>query len=340
MKPAVPLSQLLLGRNLTEAASVGLFNDLFADKMTPEDAKSLLLLLAKKGETPLEIMGCHAALRRYENSRRVNASPVIDTCGTGGDGSHSINVSTLTAFWVAAAGGHVAKHGNRAISSKCGSSDLMEALGIKIDCAPEKMFKAVAEIGIGYFHAPFYHPTFLKFQSLRRRLRIRTIFNLLGPLVNPVRLDGQLVGVSRPDQVALYSECLRRLQLKRALVCHSLDGMDEISAIAPTRIAMITGSQVRHGVLEPQRLGFLRGKRHRYSKLRNRKEIVALSLSLLKGQGPSLLSDLILINAAAALWVAAKVRNLTEGVALARRILLSGKPYQILLQLKAMTHEK
>ena len=148
------------------------------------------------------------------------------------------------------------------------------------------------------------------------------------------------MGVSRPDQVRLYSECLRRLGLKRALVCHSLDGMDEISAIAPTRIAMITGSQVRHGVLEPKRLGFLREKRQRYPRFQSRKEIVSLSLSLLKGKGPGLLSNLIVINAAAALWVAAKVRNLTEGVALARRILLSGKPYQVLVQLKDMTHAK
>ena len=176
-------------------------------------------------------MGCHAALSRYEQSRRVPVSPVIDTCGTGGDGSHSINVSTLTAFLVAAAGGYVAKHGNRAISSKCGSSDLMDGLGVKIDCAPGIMFKAVFKIGIGYFHAPLYHPTFLKFQPLRRRLGTRTIFNLLGPLVNPVRLDGQLVGVSRPDQVRLYSECLRRLGLKRALVCHSLDGIDRKSVV-------------------------------------------------------------------------------------------------------------
>ena len=163
MKPAAPLNQLLLGRNLTEAASNGLFNEFFADKINPEDAKSLLLLLAQKGETPLEIMGCHAALSRYEQSRRVPVSPVIDTCGTGGDGSHSINVSTLTAFLVAAAGGYVAKHGNRAISSKCGSSDLMDGLGVKIDCAPGIMFKAVFKIGIGYFHAPLYHPTFLNF---------------------------------------------------------------------------------------------------------------------------------------------------------------------------------
>jgi len=199
------ITRLLQRRNLTETEAYGVFGDLFDQKLTMPEAKALLLLLAEKGETVDEVRGCLNALRKREPVLRAPAGGVMDTCGTGGDGSHSINVSTLAAFVIAGAGGKVAKHGNRAVSSKSGSSDLMESFGIKLDAKPRRMIESISRNGIGYFHAPFYHPVFSKVQPLRKALGVRTIFNLLGPLVNPVKIRYQLVGVAKREFLDLYA---------------------------------------------------------------------------------------------------------------------------------------
>jgi anthranilate phosphoribosyltransferase len=190
------LMRLMARRSLSLADSRKAFTLLFSQSIPAMKAKSFLLLLAKKGETADELLGCLQAIRRLEKPIGPRIPGLMDTCGTGGDGRHTINISTLVALVIAGAGGKIAKHGNRAISSRSGSSDLMESFGIKLNAPPKKMIEAIRRSGLGYFHAPFYHPVFAKMQPLRQSLKKRTILNLLGPLVNPMRLDYQLVGVS------------------------------------------------------------------------------------------------------------------------------------------------
>jgi len=187
------VARLISGKNLSEKESRGIFLAAFSQKIGFSEVKTVLLLLAKKGESAEEISGCLKALTELEPPRSTKLAGLIDTCGTGGDGSHSINVSTLAAIVAAGAGARVAKHGNRAITSRTGSSDLLEAFGVNLDAGPEKMIRAIRKYGIGYFHAPFYHPVFSRVQQLRRQIGVKTVFNYIGPLANPLKLEGQMI---------------------------------------------------------------------------------------------------------------------------------------------------
>ena len=312
-----------------------MFDALYRQKLKDSDAKSLLLLLAKKRETVEEIAGCVKALRVLEPPFEARIPNLIDTCGTGGDRSGSFNVSTLAAFVIAGAGGKVAKHGNRSISSRCGSSDFMEALGVNLNAGRKKMIRAIRRSGVGYFHAPFYHPVFSRLQPLRRGLKTRTIFNLLGPLVNPLRLRAQLAGVSKPKHVALFAEVLKK-EMRRALVCHSRDGLDEISAGAPTDAAWIEKGRVRFFKIDPQRLGIPKsGKKHYLGG--SPRENAARALRLLKGRLPGPLRDMVVLNSAAGLWVAGRAEDIRGGIRLAESSLASGKALKALRELKKIS---
>jgi anthranilate phosphoribosyltransferase len=309
------------------------FRLLFTGAVPLTKAKSFLLLLAKKRETADELLGCLRALRALEKPIGPRIPGLMDTCGTGGDGRHTINISTLVALVVAGAGIKVAKHGNRAISSKSGSSDLMEAFGVKLDAGPEKMIAAVKRSGLGYFHAPFFHPVFARMHNLRRSLGRPTILNLLGPLVNPMRLDHQLVGVSEKHRVPLYAKVLSKLGRKTALVCHSSDGMDEISTSAPTTAAWVTPGKIRMSVIRPGTYGLKKASLKTLSvhsvmqsKLRAQKILSG------KEKGPA--RDTVVLNAAFGLLLCGKAGSVREGIALARRSLDSGKALKALNQLK------
>ncbi len=302
----------------------------------PAEAKALLLLLARKGESAEEFYGCLEALRRFEPPKE-SFPDLLDTCGTGGDSSSSINVSTIAAFVAAGAGARVAKHGNRAISSKCGSSDLMAALGVKLDAPESRMQRAIRRCGIGYFHAPYYHPVFARVQALRRQLRIRTIFNLLGPLANPCRLRYQLVGVSSPRNFKLYTAVLRRLGLRRAAVCYGRDGLDEVSTRGRTDLAVIENGRVLRTVLDPRRLGVRTGKwNYRVGGIAANR---AAALRLLKGELKGPLRDLIVLNSAVALFVAGKAPSIKDGFRLSERSLDSGRAYRAYVGLKRISNE-
>jgi anthranilate phosphoribosyltransferase len=327
------LIQLLLGRSLTLADARKFFTLLFTDVIPFTKAKSFLLLLAQKGETAGELLGCLQALQALEKPIGPKIPGLMDTCGTGGDGRQTINISTLVALVIAGAGGKIAKHGNRAISSRSGSSDLMEAFGVKLDAAPRKMFSAIQTSGLGYFHAPFHHPVFGKMQPLRRALKRRTILNLLGPLVNPMRLDHQLVGVSEKRWIPLYAKVLSKMGRKTALVCHSNDGMDEISTSAPTAVAWVTPNKVRMDVIQPRTYGFRKAS-FKDLAVNSVKKSVSRAKNILAGKEKGPARDAVVLNAAYGLLLSGKARSVEEGIVFAEESIDSGSALKVLKKLK------
>lgn len=333
MKFSRAIVRLLKSGSLTRKESRNLFLRFFAAPPSYAQAKTLLLLLAHKGESAEEIAGCLAALQQLEKPRRISLPNVIDTCGTGGDNSGSINVSTLAAFVIAGAGGKVAKHGNRAISSKCGSSDLMEALGVNLEASAPQMIRSLAKHNIAYFHAPAHHPVYSRVQPLRRHLKTRTLFNFLGPLANPLVLSGRLLGVSNKNHFEAFIQILQTLKVPNALVCRSHDGLDEISVYAPTDLAWIHNGRVKREVFRPQafKLSAKKPRAGKTSVLKNKKLAVQILQNRLRGP----LRNLVLVNAAAGLILCRKAKNFQEGLQLAAQSLSSGKAWEAVLNLKS-----
>jgi len=332
-------SKLLIKENLTELQSRGIFTELFSRKLSENEAKLLLLLLAQKGETAEEITGCLKAIRRFEPAFDAKIPHLIDTCGTGGDGSHSFNISTVSAFIIAGAGGHVAKHGNRAISSKTGSSDLMEALGVKLDAPFKRMVESVKKNGIGYFHAPLHHPTFSTVQPLRRKLRIRTIFNYLGPLLNPLKVEAQLIGIAKSCPMTLYTRAVKSLSLRHALLVQSKSGMDEISSAEATNYVMITKDKILSGIFHPQKWGISKSSE---SSLKGQgpKQNAARTIKILQNKEQSALRTTLILNAAAGLMVSGIANDMPQGIHLAEESLCSGRALQSLKGLISTSHKR
>ncbi|HNX69639.1 MAG TPA: anthranilate phosphoribosyltransferase [Candidatus Omnitrophota bacterium] len=330
------LSKLLLGKDLTVSESKRIFEMLFAGFLPLSKAKAFLLLLSQKGETPAEFLGCLRALRRFEKTSGPRIAGLMDTCGTGGDGRRTLNISTLAALVLAGAGVRIAKHGNRAISSRSGSSDLMESFGVRLSATQAKMVQAIRSGGIGYFHAPFYHPVFAAMQPLRQSLKRRTILNLLGPLVNPLRLDHQLVGVSSRCLLPLYAKVLSQLGRKTALVCHAIDGMDEISTSKPTQVAWVTPGKVRYGMLRPETFGLQKAaaKDLTIDSVKKSREIAEKILTG-RERGPA--RDLVVLNAAYGLVLCDKAAHVREGIRLAEQAIDSGRALASLNKLRRLS---
>lgn len=324
--------KLLHRKDLTLHEAYTLFLSFFRRQLPAAIEKAVLLLLSRKGEAAAEVLGCLKAVQAIEKPYAHSFKNLIDTCGTGGDRSHSTNVSTLAALVIAAAGGNVAKHGNRSISSKCGSTDLIEALGIPIPKKSSEISKSIQKNGFAYIHAPYHHPVFAAFQPLRRSLKTRTIFNLLGPLLNPLRPSRQIIGVSSIAIFDLYVKVLSALKAT-ALVCHSEDGMDEISISARTRIAIIKKGRVRLQWINPRQLGF-----PKYSPGAVRgghsKQNAKLARRLLSGKlrGPA--RDIVILNAGAGLYIGGLASNIPAGVQRAAHAIDNGKTERLLHQLR------
>jgi anthranilate phosphoribosyltransferase len=285
---------------------------------------AFLVALRMKGETACELLGFARAMRAVASQVKpeLGGEPLLDTCGTGGDGRGTFNISTVTAFVVAGAGVRVAKHGNRSISSQCGSADVLERLGIKIALEPEHAARAIREVGIGFLFAPAFHPAMKHAQPARVELKIRTVFNLLGPLTNPAGATAQVVGAPSPDAAALMAEALAALGLERGFVVHGSDGLDEITTTGPTLAFDICAGRVIRRTLGPEDFGVplatlddLKGG--------DPETNCAVALAVLEGsRGPK--RDIVLVNAAAGLMAAGKARDFREGVALAAESLDSG----------------
>jgi len=314
-------------RDLSEDEAAAAMETLMEGEATPAQIGAFLTALRLKGETVDEIAGM-ARVMRGKALRVAVVVRVIDTCGTGGDGAGTFNVSTAAAFVAAAAGVSVAKHGNRAASSRCGSADVLEALGAQIELTPESVAACIAETGIGFMFAPAFHPAMRHAGPVRRELGIRTIFNILGPLTNPAGASGQVLGVPTDGLVEKVALALGRLGAEHVLVVHSEDGLDEISLAAPTLICEIAAGKVRTYSVTPEQLGLQAAPRAAVlggDPAQNAKTM----RSVLRGaEGPML--DFTLLNAAAALVVGDVAGDLEEGVTRARALIESGSATRVL----------
>lgn len=336
---SLPYENLLRGQSLPQQKWEKLFTALFHGRLDPGDTKGLLLLLAEKGEEAPEMNGCLAALRRFEPPRRVSLPFLVDICGTGGDGTHTFNISTVSAFVIAAAGGYVAKHGNRAVSSRAGSSDLMESLGVRLDVPFSKMFRALHKCHLGYFHAPLYHPSFSKVQPIRRELGIRTIFNLLGPLVNPLEIDYQMIGAGNRAWLRPLAEALKTIRRKKAVVFRSLDGLDELSTRETNDILYVKGAKIWNLRLNPKRFAFSKARKNDYEggDLKTNRRI-ALGILENRLRGPR--QEVVLLNSGFALWLIGIASSVEEGVEKSRWVLRTGRAVDVLEGLRKIARGK
>ena len=305
----------LIGRqHLSESEAAACMDELMAGAATGAQIGAFLTALRMKGETADEITGMARVMR--EQCVRVDAGqPLLDTCGTGGDASGSFNVSTCAAFVAAGAGARVAKHGNRAMSSQCGSADVLEALGAKIGLTPEQVARCIETTGVGFMFAQAFHPAMKHVGPARREIGIRTVFNLLGPLTNPAGASRRVLGVASRELLDTLAAVLARLGVERALVVHGDDGFDEISITGPTTVAELTSGGVRTYRVAPEDCGL---PCHDISDLRGgTPEQNASALRSVLGGAHGALRDFTLINAAAALVAWGAARDLAEGVKLA-----------------------
>ena len=299
---------------------------------TPQLA-SFLVALRMKGETADEIVGFARAMRAnaVPVHANVNGEALVDTCGTGGDGACTFNISTVAAFVVAGAGVRVAKHGNRSISSQCGSADILEALGVNIALTPDEMGGAIREAGIGFLFAPAIHPAMKNAQPARAELKLRTAFNLLGPLTNPAGATVQIVGAPSVRAAELMAEALATLGLQRGYVVHGTDGLDEITTTAETLALEIRGGAIAHWSLSPEDFGVPRANAEDL-KGGDAEENAQIARAVLDGQkGPH--RDIVLVNASAALVAAARAGDFVQGMSIAAQSIDSGAARQKLADL-------
>jgi anthranilate phosphoribosyltransferase len=303
---------------LAEAA----MEELMDGAAPPLQVAALLAMMRVRGETPEEV----AAFARVMRARAVRVDApddAVDLCGTGADGLHTFNISTLASFVVAGAGAPVAKHGNRAITSRSGSADLIEALGIPLDPGPDAVARSIREIGFGFMFAPSYHPAMKHAMPIRRELPMRTIFNLLGPLSSPARVRRQLLGVADARLVGLIAGALSRLDTERAIVVHGADGSDELSLTGPNHAVLVEDGMTRDLVIDAVELGLARAPLDALAG-GDAQLNAAITISVLGGEpGPA--RDVVLLNAGATLFVAGRAADVAEGVALAAAAIDTGR---------------
>jgi anthranilate phosphoribosyltransferase len=322
------LSKLSAGTSLDRDEAAGAMRLVMSGEATPGQVGGLLMALRTKGETVAEIEGLADTMLGFANPVDPPA-PVVDTCGTGGDRSGTFNISTVAAIVVAGAGVPVAKHGNRAASSICGSADLLEALGVRIDLDAAGVERCLAEAGIAFIFAPVFHPAMGHAGPVRRELRVPTVFNFLGPLTNPARPFAQVVGVSDERMLPLLAQVLAR-RGTRARLFRALDGLDELTTTGPALVYDVVDGELRESVLDPADLGLARSE---VADLRggDPETSAAIALAILRGEtGPR--RDVVLLNAAAALEVSGRARSLQDGLAIAATSIDSGAAVDTLVR--------
>ncbi len=304
-----------------------------------EEVRTFLITLAKRGETAEEIAAAVEVLRAHAVTLPLSRPYALcDTCGTGGDGQGTFNVSTLAALVAAAAGVRIAKHGNRAASSRCGSADLLEALGLNLAASPEQTARCIENLGFGFCFAPQFHPAMKAVAPIRKALGIRTIFNLIGPLANPAALTYQLVGVSEARLLRPMAEALARLGIKHGMVVHGRDGLDEVTTADVTDAIEVRGGTLREQGITPEALELPRAS---LETLRggDATSNAALARSLLGGEA-SAVRDIIVLNAGCAIYIADQARTVPEGLAKAREALASGRAAALLERVKELCHAR
>lgn len=333
---AALIDKLQRRQDLTPDEAAAAMEEIMEGRAQPAQTAGLLVALAMKGERPAEIVGLARTMRSRAERLRRDHAPVFDTCGTGGDRAHTFNVSTMAALVLAACGVRVAKHGNRSVSSRCGSADLFEALGVHITAPPTVVERCLEEVGIAFFFAPTFHPSMRHAAQTRRDLGIRTAFNLLGPLTNPAGASRQLVGVPRPELTELVARALALLGSERAWVVHGADGLDEISTTGYTKVSECRDGAVNTFYVHPADFGVpkaapaaLRG-----GDAADNAGIARAILGGATGAG----RDIVVLNAAASLLIAGNVATIGDGIQRAGEALDSGRAAQVLERLVAVSN--
>lgn len=329
------LAKLVERKDLTPQEAEGVMGEIMRGEATPSQIGAFLVALRMKGETPQEIAGCARAMRSCAITVKTNCKELVDTCGTGGDQTGTFNISTVTAFVVAGAGLPVAKHGNRSVSSRCGSADLLEALGVKIDLGPEEVAQCIDRVGIGFLFAPRLQPAMKNAAVPRKEMGIRTIFNILGPLTNPASASIQLLGVYSPDLTETLASVLNLLGSARAMVVHGAGGLDELSTADKNKITQLRNGKITTYYLRPKELGLAPASLEEL-KGGTPKENAEIALSLLKGESGRR-REVVLLNAAACLVAADKAPDFREGLVLAARAIDSGEALKKLDRLVQLT---
>ena len=323
-------------RDLTAQEMSDTMRLIMTGEATPAQVGGFLIGLRMKGESIDEIAAAAGVMRELASKVEVDKDHLVDTCGTGGDSSGSFNISTASAIVVAAAGGKVAKHGNRSISSKSGSADVLETAGVNLEISPEQVASCVNEIGVGFMFAPLHHSAMKHAIGPRREMAVRTIFNVLGPLTNPAGAPNQVLGVFSKDLVEPLAHVLKQLGSNHVLVVHAEDGMDEISIAAPTFVAELNDGVVTTYTIQPEDFGMSRADLEQI-----RATDSAHSLEIIKGifnntDGPA--KDIVCLNAGAAIYAAGLAASLTDGVKKAQDVIASGAVAEKLEQLIAKTN--
>ena len=333
---AALIEKLQRRQDLTVEESAAAMDEIMEGRAQPAQIAGLLIALAMKGERPSEVVGLARTMRARSTKLSREYPDVFDTCGTGGDRAHTFNVSTVAALAVAASGVTVAKHGNRSVSSRCGSADLFEALGVNITASPSIVERCLRDAGIAFFFAPTFHPSMRHAAPTRKDLGVRTAFNLLGPLTNPAGASRQLVGVPRPELTELVARSLGLLGSSRAWVVHGADGLDEISTTGYTKISEYRDGSVNTFYLHPGDLGLqkaapdaLRGG--------DASDNARIARAVLAGERGAA-RDIVLLNAGAALLIAGAVADLAQGISRAASVLDSGAAAATLERLATMSN--
>lgn len=332
------LAEVVEGRHLSVGAAHEAMEIIMSGRATPAQIAGLLVALRQKGETADELLGFARCMRDHVVSLPHRETGLIDTCGTGGDGKGTLNISTAAALVATSCGARVAKHGNRSVSSRCGSADLLEAWGVRLELTPEAAANCLQACGITFLFAPLYHPAMKHAAAPRRELGIRTVFNLLGPLTNPAGVKRQVLGVFDLLWVDPLAQVLAKLGAQHALVVSSHDGLDEISPAGLTRICEVKGSRIQSFDLAPEEMGEVRQPLDTLSG-GDAAANASLLESILRGQ-PHPAATAVSLNAGAALYVAGVCASLKEGVACARDALQSGKPWNTLENWAAWTQSQ
>jgi len=324
-------------RNLSGDEMRDVMRLIMTGQATPAQIGGFLVGLRLKGESVEEIAAAAGVMRELATHVDVTGPHLVDTCGTGGDGANTFNISTASAFVVAAAGGKVAKHGNRSVSSKSGSADVLEAAGVNLELTPEQVARCVNEVGVGFMFAPKHHGAMKHAIGPRREMGVRTIFNLLGPLTNPANAPNQVLGVFSDQWVEPLAEVLQRLGSEHVLVVHAEDGMDEISIGAPTHVAELKEGRVRAFSVQPEQFGLKRGDMSKLAVTSPAGSLEMIESVLNNEPGPA--RDIVAFNAGAAVYVAGLAPDLGAGIKTAQAVIASGAAKKKLQDLVALSRK-
>jgi anthranilate phosphoribosyltransferase len=334
------LKKVTEGKNLTSAEMTHVMDEIMTGKATPAQVGGFLVGMRMKGETVEEITAAAQVMRNLSEKVTIDSDNAVDIVGTGGDGSGTFNISTACIFVTAAAGGTVAKHGNRSVSSKSGAADLLEAAGINLDISPDQVAACINDIGIGFMFAQKHHSAMKHAIGPRKEMAIRTLFNLLGPLTNPASAPNMVLGVFSKDWVAPLAHVVKQLGERHVMVVHAEDGMDEISIASPTHVAELKDGEVTEYMIQPEDFGLTRQDSLESIRVDSARESLQTILDVFNNTtSTSPARDIIALNAGAAIYVAGLADSHQAGVALALEVIASGKAREKLDALKQKTHQ-